>query len=189
MSHKQFVVLLAVVVIGFAAVAAVGWISDRTAQESNRKAISRVHDALLAANRNVVKIYGRIQDVEDQGKKITSQIEKSGQATLLAVESTGEDYVDAVATAADDQSRAWNRRDAKDTEQHQAILGALRDIESEVTWVPPRSFCNGLRDRQDETIDQFNEAANVYIQQIMQGRLSSIAILSAVLGCDYLLYP
>lgn len=189
MSRNQFAALLAVVVIGFAAIAVVGWLSDRAAQESNRKAINQVHEDLLAANRNIVSLYGLVQDLESQGKKLTSQVEESGQATVRAVKTAGEDHVDAVTAAADDQSRAWNRRNATDMEQHQEIIRVLRDIESEVTWVPPRSFCSGLRNRQNDAVSEFNNARNVYIQQLMQDRLSTIAILSAMLQCDYLLYP
>ena len=44
MSNRQFVGLVVLLIIGFGAMVVVGWLSDRTAQDSNERAIGRLQD-------------------------------------------------------------------------------------------------------------------------------------------------
>lgn len=194
MSRNQFAALIVVVIIGFTAITVAGWFSDRAAQESNRQAVSRVHDDLLAANRNLVTIHRDIHDLENvvriqtrwntrDTKQITSAIsgaqDDEDQFVSLTDEVSGlrSDFADSEVTG----ERRASRR-------HAEMIKELSFIGSQL-GSPPAAYCHGLRDRQDELSLWYNNAQTVHIQQIYGARLSALALLSAIVDCDYLLYP
>ena len=187
MGQKQLTALVAVAIVGFAAVAALGWVSDRVAQESNRRAVERLRDDLEAA----------VTAINSQAIQVQAEIREQGAAQRSSDTDLSELLAEAIydsaglvgETISDTAFAVEQLRAAAALRLNTKVVEAVNDVRSQVTLTPPRSFCSGLRSRQTETADRYKDARNVWIQQIMQSRLSSIALLSAVLQCDYLLYP
>ena len=192
MPTKQLAVVLAVIIICFAAVAVVGWISDRTAQESNDQAISRLQSDLNGVRDGV----GEVRDSVEELKKTTDEASAASGETaaqladrlvavvdrLIYVESAIVGMESSIDAGAGERDRLLRQLNGD-------VVDSLDEIFSAVYSPEPAYFCTELRSLQEGYIEDFNSARNVYIQQIHQSRLSTLAIVAAVLDCNYLLYP
>lgn len=195
MSRNQFAALVATIVIGFAALIVVGWISDRTTQESNRKAIERVEADLKSANRNLVAVHNSITEVEDVVRiqarwdtRNTSQITEAISDAGAAIEGEVSEVSDSVEIIPGAVERAVRTQTRDLQTEIKRIAQEIDDLREQGDY-EPALICQDLREYHELEAEELTKYKTMAEHNVTQLRVSALSLASILLNCRTVLYP